>query len=159
MSDLQSPYLMAEPTAVSVVTFGVGISVSANSGDALRRLLEYLPPGWQPAPRPPPTAAACNADTAAPPVDRLYSAVLDGGDGSNSLFEDGRCLATGVEPDTLLRVFENDVQMHVAETSPHYVFVHAGVVGWRGRAILVPGRSFTGKTTLVTALLRLGATY
>jgi hypothetical protein len=38
-------------------------------------------------------------------------------------------------------------------------FLHAGVVGWRGRAILVPGRSLSGKTTLVREMLRLGATY
>jgi SM-20-related protein len=39
------------------------------------------------------------------------------------------------------------------------LFVHAGVVGWRGMAILVPGRSLTGKTTLVSQLVRLGAVY
>src|SRR5262249_13978196 len=39
------------------------------------------------------------------------------------------------------------------------VFVHAGVVGWRGRAILIPGASGVGKSTLVAALLRAGATY
>src|ERR671929_229610 len=36
---------------------------------------------------------------------------------------------------------------------------HAGVVGWQGRAILIPGRSFSGKSTLVAALVRAGATY
>jgi hypothetical protein len=34
-----------------------------------------------------------------------------------------------------------------------------GVVGWNGRAILIPGRSFAGKTTLVAELLRAGAVY
>jgi hypothetical protein len=37
--------------------------------------------------------------------------------------------------------------------------VHAGVVGWRGRAILVPGRSRSGKTTLVAELVKAGAEY
>jgi hypothetical protein len=32
-------------------------------------------------------------------------------------------------------------------------------VAWRGRAILLPGRSFRGKSTLVAALVRAGATY
>jgi hypothetical protein len=32
-------------------------------------------------------------------------------------------------------------------------------VGWRGSAILVPGRSRSGKTTLVAELVRAGATY
>jgi hypothetical protein len=39
------------------------------------------------------------------------------------------------------------------------LFVHAGVVGWHPRAIVIPGRSFSGKTTLVKALMEAGATY
>src|SRR5205085_12389371 len=38
-------------------------------------------------------------------------------------------------------------------------FVHAGVVGWNGRAIILPGKSMSGKSTLVAALVRAGATY
>jgi hypothetical protein len=47
----------------------------------------------------------------------------------------------------------------VAELAPRRVFVHAGVVGWRGRAIVLPGKSMAGKSELVAALLRAGATY
>jgi hypothetical protein len=47
----------------------------------------------------------------------------------------------------------------VAEHAPDHLFVHAGVVGWNGRAIVVPGASFAGKTTLVQAWLEAGATY
>lgn len=43
--------------------------------------------------------------------------------------------------------------------APYRMFVHAGVVGWRGRAIVLPGPSHSGKTTLVAALLRRGASY
>ena len=50
------------------------------------------------------------------------------------------------------------VTLHVAEQSPH-VFVHAGVVRYRDRGILFPGRSFAGKTTLTSALLACGAEY
>jgi len=32
-------------------------------------------------------------------------------------------------------------------------------VGWKGRAIVIPGQSQSGKTTLVSALIRAGATY
>ena len=35
----------------------------------------------------------------------------------------------------------------------------AGVVGWENRAIVMPGASFAGKTTLVRAWLEAGATY
>jgi hypothetical protein len=47
----------------------------------------------------------------------------------------------------------------VAEQARERVFVHAGVVGWRGKAILLPGRSYTGKSTLVEALVGAGAEY
>jgi len=51
------------------------------------------------------------------------------------------------------------IHMHVAEHAPDHVFVHAGVVAWRGRALLLPGVSFAGKSTLVAELVRAGATY
>ena len=41
----------------------------------------------------------------------------------------------------------------VAERAPDHLFVHAGVVGWEGGAIVMPGASFAGKTTLVQAWL------
>src|SRR4029453_17384113 len=47
----------------------------------------------------------------------------------------------------------------VAEHAPDHLFVHAGVVGWQGCAIVMPGASFAGKTTLVRVWLEAGATY
>jgi hypothetical protein len=47
----------------------------------------------------------------------------------------------------------------VARLARPEVFVHAGVVAVAGRAILLPGRSGAGKTTLVRALVAAGATY
>ena len=47
----------------------------------------------------------------------------------------------------------------IAERTPDHLFVHAGVVGWDGCAIVMPGTSFAGKTTLVQAWLAAGATY
>lgn len=51
--------------------------------------------------------------------------------------------------------------LHVAlaERATEWAFVHAGVVGWRGRAIVLPGATLSGKTTLVGALLREGAEF
>src|SRR5205085_11744707 len=59
----------------------------------------------------------------------------------------------------LLEAFEADLHLYIATASPNLTFLHAGVVGWKGRAIVVPGSSFTGKTTLVREMLHLGATY
>jgi hypothetical protein len=49
--------------------------------------------------------------------------------------------------------------IHVAEHAPEFVFVHAGVVAWEDRALLLPGASHAGKSTLVAELVRAGATY
>ena len=59
----------------------------------------------------------------------------------------------------LLKVFETDSRIFIGEMTRQRVFLHAGVVGWHGMAILIPGRSWSGKTTLVAALVREGATY
>jgi hypothetical protein len=49
--------------------------------------------------------------------------------------------------------------VYVANCAPDRVFVHAGVVGWHDRALVLPGTSFAGKTTFVAELVRAGATY
>lgn len=116
--------------------------------DAVRAL---LPPGWKRSPR-----AA---------VDRLYS-LRTGGDGSrrgthnfNLLYRGAGLIARSLRPEDIYNVLESDLRLYVAEMATRRVFVHAGVVGWKGRAILIPGRSFTGKTTLVAELVRAGAVY
>jgi hypothetical protein len=58
-----------------------------------------------------------------------------------------------------LSFLEYHMEEFVAQMAPRRVFVHAGVVGWRGRAVLIPGSSHSGKTSLVAALLEAGATY
>lgn len=52
-----------------------------------------------------------------------------------------------------------EIDQVVAERSRQALFVHAGVVGWRGHAIVIPGRTMSGKSRLVTELVRRGATY
>jgi hypothetical protein len=75
------------------------------------------------------------------------------------LYRDGRLLFTCGDQRELLERFGSIVSLHVAEASLKRTFVHAGVVGWGRSAILIPGRSFSGKTSLVAALVRAGATY
>jgi hypothetical protein len=61
--------------------------------------------------------------------------------------------------DELLYEFEIDLHSYVAAATKRRMFLHAGVVGWRGRAIVLPGKNLSGKTSLVAAFLRAGATY
>jgi hypothetical protein len=58
-----------------------------------------------------------------------------------------------------LGVLDAELRMYVALHAPDHVFVHARVVGVDGHAIVLPGRSFAGKTTLVAALVKAGAEY
>lgn len=53
----------------------------------------------------------------------------------------------------------SELELWVAEHAVDLIFVHAGVVAVDGRAVLLPGRSHAGKTSLTAALLRAGATY
>jgi hypothetical protein len=53
----------------------------------------------------------------------------------------------------------SEFHFSVALFARPYLFVHAGVVAWHGRAIVIPGRSMNGKSTMVAALVKHGATY
>lgn len=54
---------------------------------------------------------------------------------------------------------ESLIRNRIAELAPDHVFIHAGTVAIGGKALLLPGSSFAGKTTLVSELVRLGAEY
>ena len=128
-----------------VNTYGVRIAVRANEPGVLRRIPDHLPPGWRP--------------VSTQLVDRLYSFVVPRRCGVHTLYGDTAAVARLRTLDDLLDSFESDLQLYVAERAPRRVFVHAGVVGWRGQAILLPGTSLSGKSRLVAELIRVGATY
>ena len=68
-------------------------------------------------------------------------------------------VAQDAELEPVREQLARDLMVYVANNSPDRVFLHAGVVGWQGRALVLPGTSFSGKTTLVAELVRAGATY
>ncbi|MCH7606976.1 MAG: hypothetical protein IIC94_00180 [Chloroflexi bacterium] len=136
---------------MSFVAHGLRIGIRMNDPQLLDELPQRLPPGWRP--------ASSNV------VDRLYS-LIAGGDGGRSgvrryslLYAGAARIARSMDPDEVLDRLEDDVRLYVAEWSRRKLFVHAGVVAWEGRAIVIPGRSYSGKSTLVEALVRAGATY
>ena len=51
------------------------------------------------------------------------------------------------------------LRVTIAEFAVSKVFLHAGVISWKGRAIVIPGKSFAGKTSLVAELIKRGALY
>ncbi len=136
---------------ITFVSYGLRIGIRVSSPEIMDRIEGVLPPHAKPA--------------RGPRVGCLYSLIVGGTKvGSNIrrfniLYADAVRLARTKNTDQVLEALETDLQLYVAERARRRVFVHAGVVGWRGRAIIIPGRTMSGKTTLVRALVRAGATY
>ena len=129
---------------IAFEAFGARAAVSVDRQDHVDRITDLLPPGWHP----------CDPSL----VSRKYELVSDTG-GSYELRRDGLALTTGLSPDLALAVLDSQLRGFVAFFAPDTIFVHAGVVAFNGKALVVPGKSFAGKTTLVAALVRAGATY
>ena len=136
----------------TVTSYGVNLGVRMNDSALLPMLRERLPRG----------AKASNADV----VDRYFSVILGRkAEGSrtpryyNLLYGNHSLLARSFKLGEVLEAFDSWVRFSVAELTDRRVFVHAGVVGWKNRAILIPGKSFAGKTSLVAELVKAGATY
>lgn len=117
----------------------------------MEQVFDLLPPGWKPA--------------ASPIVDHLFSLVIGDADPSsrvqrfNLAYYDALRFARWTDLDCVLRAFESELLMLVADKARRRTFVHSGVVSWNNQAILIPGRSFSGKTTLVRKLVQAGAKY
>src|SRR5687767_6256454 len=125
--------------------YGLRIGIRVNCPDVLPRLGACLPFGWEPA--------------ATPVVDELYSLIVAGPSRRsnlrryNLLYAGPFRIARTENAEEVFPFLETELQLQVAERARRRLFVHAGVVGWRGRAIVLPGSSQRGKSTLVAALL------
>lgn len=136
--------------ALTIQVYGVRIGIRSNCAETLEQLKQRLPYGWKP--------------VSSPVVDSTYSIYVAGKTPPkirqyHLLYNDCGLQARALDIEKLLDIFEYSIHLYVGVTTRRRFFVHAGVVGWRGRAIIIPGRSFSGKTTLVAALVRAGATY
>lgn len=138
---------------VSFVSCGVRLGVRVDDAAIVDQLSPYLPPVREPA--------------TTPQVDHLFSLCTRqagerrGGPVAARLYEGPRLVSRRRDLDSgmQLDLLRSRLEFQVATAAPSRLFVHAGVVEWRGQAILLPGRSRSGKTTLVAALLRAGAKY
>jgi hypothetical protein len=76
-----------------------------------------------------------------------------------NMFLNGEGMASCRGRKKFFKFFDAIVRITVGEHAVDRVFMHAGAVGWRGRAIVLPGQSFQGKSTLTAELVRQGAEY
>jgi hypothetical protein len=132
--------------------YGLRVGIRTNRPEVMERVMGLLPPGWKP--------------LSSSLVQGLYS-LRAGGNGSskskvrhfNLLYSGTQRIARSNNLEEVFGSLETNLRHYVAEYAPDRLFVHAGVVGWRGKAIVIPGPTFSGKSTLVAELVRAGATY
>jgi hypothetical protein len=134
------------PFVAYATVFDVGLELRASSQHLLDRLTENLPHLAQ--------SVALRPEGA-----RAYSLTGPDSEKAYRLFANGRKIASGTDLSFLLGVFQSNAMIHVADHASEFVFVHAGVVVHNGRALLFPGTSFAGKSTLIASLVRAGAVY
>jgi uncharacterized membrane protein YphA (DoxX/SURF4 family) len=132
------------PHGLNVTSHGVAFQVFADTAQMLDRIRQLLP-------------HAAQVEPAGPSVEPHWTVLSQGA---------GAVVYAGFTPaeraasaEPLLATLAAAVRLHVAEHAPDRAFIHAGVVAWRNRVIVIPGRSYTGKSSFVAALLRAGATY
>ena len=110
--------------------------------DALAVARELLPPSYRPG---------------SAPVERSW-AVDQSAEGWSAV-ADGDVLAVRTTIVEATETVLSDLELWVAEGARKRVFVHAGCVVAEGNAMLLPGRSMSGKSTWTAALVRAGADY
>src|SRR5436190_4715199 len=114
------------------------MGVRLNRPEILDRVVPLLPPGWR--------------RSASPFVDLLFSLRVGrdtprpGVREFHLAYHGAARFSRTLDLEELLLAFETHVHSAVAEWSPSGLFLHAGVVGWRGRALVLPGYSRMGKT-------------
>jgi hypothetical protein len=135
---------LAWPARVFADAYGLRVELRASKHSALAALRRIIPPG----------ARATGAGV----PDITYSLIVARG-GAHAAYENDRQIAAAGSLDELVAALESHLHLAVAIGARTRLFVHAGAVGWEGGGILLPGRSHAGKSALVAALVRAGATY
>ncbi len=130
--------------AVSFEAFGVQVEVTFGDAELERVVDEILPPGRTP----------CRAGASA----GRFGLSRTGEDSYEVTFAGFPSLAPATL-DVALTMLDAQMRLFIAANAREWLFVHAGVVARGGRALVAPGDSSSGKTTLVRALVSAGATY
>jgi hypothetical protein len=132
------------PFQIPFECFGLQMRLCTNTQELLEESEPLLPPGWKRVPR---------ADA------QKRVGILEEENDIYSIYNDGVPTHDSPGRQYALMMLEHQLAVHIAIDAPDFTAVHAGVVGVGDRAIVIPGYSFNGKTTLVRALVEAGAAY
>ena len=137
-------------------SFGVSIALTTNEDASMEDLRALVPPH----------STSCSPDdvqhrlllrrTQAGPYDVRYELK----EGEQLSEQDPLAwVATAVERSFALAMIDSYVHNTVALYAPDHVFVQRAVVAYDDRALVMPGKPLTGRTTFVKALVAAGLTY
>lgn len=136
---------------LSFVTYGVRVGIRVNQPSILQQVPAFFPPTWKPCP--------------SPTVQELYSLIV-GSNGPESrvrrynlLYLGSAQLMRTMRLADLFETLEAHLHLVVALRARGKLFVRAGVVGWQGRAVVIPGDDLRAMTSCVAALVHAGAVY
>lgn len=133
--------------ALAGVSYGVRLGIRSHDPSLIDLVRPCLPPHWTP-------ILGRRAR-----VDRLLSFCETSGGGRTRVYADAEIIADAASVGHLPHIVSIFAKVTVADLAPHHLFVHAGALEYSGKAILLPGQSGTGKTSMTAALVRAGATY
>ena len=133
------------PAGLAITSEGLRFGFRANESDLLPKFASIFVPGSIP--------------TNFANLDFIYSLGAEPRQQSYSACLGSRVLVKHASLKAALDSIESDLHHTIAKHSHKHLFLHAGVIGWRDRAVLFPGRTCAGKSTLIGALIRAGAVY
>jgi hypothetical protein len=143
--DSVSPPKPAEqPYIVAFQVYGTRVSVTVPRAELIPTVIDQLPPD----------ATPCEGQ----PGDPQFSLEI-GEDGRYSVALNGRVLNPPQSLEGALGGLRRELFFHSVDHARDRLVVSAAAVAHEGRAILLPGPSMAGKTTLAVALVRAGAVY
>jgi hypothetical protein len=148
-----TPLLPPRADEIAVECHGTRIRVRSASPELLDGIIAGLPPG-----------ARLTERTRAHVLYRVLATTGDHGEEFTVLAtrhgrDEGGRIATCDDVTSAIEAVLQDLEFRIALHAPEHVFIHAGTVEWEGRAIIVPGTSHSGKSTLTAALVSAGAHY
>jgi len=80
--------------------------------------------------------------------------------GSYKMILNGETVAGGTRSAfKFFKFFDAMIRVTIGEYAVDRVIIHAGVVSWKGKGIIMPANSFQGKSTLTAELVKNGAVY
>lgn len=129
---------------IDLTAYGVKLDIEVQDEALVATVEQILPPGWEPSNEFPEDG---------------HLTLSGSSDGNYGVLVDGEPIGAQLSWQAAVHVLDSQIRVRIAAVAEDLIFVHAGVVSLGERGLLLPGKSFSGKTTLVAALVAEGALY